>query len=81
MAVLDNTDRAKLWADFMSSNTEVMGITKADLRAAVDAIDDWLNTNASTLNSVIPQPARGTLSTKQKAKLLVHVIEKRYERT
>jgi hypothetical protein len=53
-------------------------VTKADLRAAVDALDDFLNTNAAAINTAIPQPARGALTTTQKAKLLMFVIRQRY---
>jgi len=48
------------------------------LRAAVDAVDTFLETNASAINSAIPQPARGVLTTKQKALLLMYVIGRRY---
>lgn len=82
MAVLGETDRSGLWADFMaelSAERNVMsGITKADLRAAVDALDDFLNTNAGAINSAIPQPARAALTTPQKARLLVAVVRRRY---
>jgi hypothetical protein len=54
-------------------------VTKADLRAAVDAVDAWCETNAASLNTAIPQPARTQLTTKQKAWLLLHVVRKRLE--
>ena len=81
MAVLPDADRAAVWADFMrdlSSEREACAVIKPDLRAAVDAIDAWLNTNASSLNTAIPQPARANLTTPQKARLLMAVVRKRY---
>jgi len=78
MAELTTEQRRALWADFMRVNTEAIGITKVDLRAAVDAIDTWIDANAASLNSAIPQPARGALSTAQKARLLALVALKRY---
>lgn len=82
MAVLSDTDRADIWAAFMrqlSSEGNVMaGISKADLRAAVDALDTFFSTNASAINSAIPQPARGALTATQKARLLVFVVQRRY---
>ncbi len=78
MAVLPDNDRAAVWAEFMRLNLGLGGLTKAELRAAVDAIDTWLNTNAGALNTAIPQPARGALSTSQKARLLVAIVERRY---
>lgn len=82
MAVLSDSDRADLWAEFMrelSRDRDPVGVmTKADLRAAVNAIDDYLNTNASAINTAIPQPARGVLTTAQKARLLKAVVTQRY---
>lgn len=85
MAVLPDQDRFDVWADFMRKTrtevtlaSEVTGITKAELRAAVDAVGDWVNTNASAFNLAIPQPARGALTASQKAALLTYVVAKRY---
>ncbi len=63
----------------MRDNTSTVGaVTKADIRAAVNALDDFLNTNANAVNLAIPQPARGVLTQAQKARLLVFVITKRW---
>lgn len=82
MAVLATQDRVDLWSELMAElsreRESVSGVTKADLRAAVDALDDWLNTNAATINAAIPQPARANLTTSQKARLLARVIYKRF---
>lgn len=79
MAVLSDNDRAEVWAQWMRDNTDTVGaMTKADLRAAADALDDFLNTNAAAINSAIPQPARGVLTAPQKARLLMLVIQMRY---
>lgn len=80
MANLSDSDRAALWADFMRHfpEGETCSVNKTDLRAAVNAIDTWLNTNAAALNSAIPQPARSGLTTPQKARLLQYVVARRY---
>lgn len=81
MAVLSDESRILTWAESMqlfSGAGESVSITKADLRAAVDALDSYLNTNASAINTAIPQPARAALSTPQKARLLMLVIQRRY---
>lgn len=81
MAVLIDQDRYDIWADIMrllSANKETVSITKADLRAAVNAVDAWCNTNASAFNTAIPQPARAALSADQKARLLMLVVAKRH---
>lgn len=79
MAVLSDSDRAQLHAEFMrvAANVQALGITKAELRAAVNAVDDWAEANTAAFNSAIPQPARGAMSTKQKALLLNYVTNKR----
>lgn len=81
MAVLSNADRILVWAEFMRvleniSSTGAM--TKADLRAAVDAIDQWNEDNQAAFNLAIPQPARSLLSAKQKASLQLAVVARRW---
>ena len=83
MAVLSNGDRANVWALVMTNRqfaADTIGIKKADLRAAVDALDSFLDTNAATINAAIPQPARGSLTAAQKALILQFIIEARYVR-
>lgn len=53
------------------------GITKADLRAAADAIDDFFDTNATAINNAFPQPARGALSAPMKAWIVSYVAARR----
>jgi len=81
MAVLPDADRMEVWAQMMretSRSGEPLAVLKADLRAAVNALDGFLNTNAAAINSAIPLPARTALTTPQKARLLMFVIEQRY---
>ena len=81
MAVLSDDSRRELWAEFqseLSRDTEPLAVNKAELRVAVDALDDFFSTNAATVNAAIPQPARSALTTPQKARLLVFVIRQRY---
>lgn len=81
MAVLSDADRAACWADFMRTipaGTALGAITKADLRAALDAADQWASDNAASFNSALPLPARTVLTPAQKARLLAWVILKRH---
>lgn len=79
MAVLADQDRADCCADYQRDPLMgPIGVTKPDLRAALNALDDFLNTNAATINSAIPLPARTSLTTAQKAMLLMYVVQKRY---
>lgn len=82
MAVLADSDRVAIWADIMrlmSDERESCSITKTDLRAALNAVDDWVDANAAAFNSAIPQPARSALSARQKARLLAYVVRRRFE--
>jgi hypothetical protein len=77
MATMVEQDRAGCWSEFMREDG--VSITKADLRAAVNALDDWFDANASTtLNNALPVAARNGLTTTQKARLLRAVIARRY---
>jgi hypothetical protein len=79
MAILSDTARAEVTAEWQRTNRDIIGaITKADLRAAINAIDQYLSDNAAAINSAIPQPARAQLTTKQKALVLTAVVTKRY---
>lgn len=79
MAALDETNRARVAAQSMRAAGlgALTGLTKADLRAAVDATDTWVDSNAAAYNTAIPQPARGALTTQQKTLLLCFVAMRR----
>ncbi len=81
MAVLDNTNRVAIWQKVMalwSNRRESLGVlTKAELQLAVNAVDDWAESNASAFNLAIPLPARTALTASQKAVLLAYVCLRR----
>lgn len=82
MAVLSAADRAALRAIFSqdaSSARTPLALSKADLLAAVDAVDTWVDSNASNFNQALPVAARTNLTAKQKAQLLMFVVRRRYE--
>ena len=66
MAVLIEIDRVLIWAGLMRQDEEFSGMLKADLRAAVDATDDWINTNQASYNAALPLPSRTSLTARQK---------------
>jgi hypothetical protein len=81
MAVLSDSDRTDLWAAFMrglSDEGSKLDVTKSELRATVDALDDFLHANAAAINSAIPAGPRARLTIPQKARLLMFVIRQRY---
>lgn len=84
MAVLADGDRYSIWGKFMSdisSRLEAVDINKPQLRAAVNAIDVWINDNQTSFNNALPEPAKSALSAKHKAELLMRVINRRWEVT
>ena len=78
MALLSDSERFTTWAEYMQENAEGFALNKGDVRAAVNAVDDFLQNNAAALNAAIPLPARTALSTTQKALLLTAVVRRRY---
>lgn len=79
MTILIDSDRAALSAEIQRGANCPGGLTKAQLRAVVNAMDDWWETVALAGNAAIPQPQRGILTTKQKAALFMLVLRRRYE--
>ena len=81
MATMTNGDRAIVHTELMrdlSDAREPCGTLKADLRAAIDAADQWVSDNAASFNSALPVAARNSLTTSQKSRLLTAVIRKRF---
>ena len=82
MATMQEADRSLAYQDYMaqvcSARESIGTLTKAEIRAALNALDQWFSDNAATINAAIPQPARGQLTTDQKARLAMLVIRNRY---
>lgn len=81
MAVLDETARTEVhtgWMRFLSQfRDSISSLSKADLRAAINAMDDWIEANQGTINAAIPQPARAELTLAQKTVLFCIVALRR----
>lgn len=81
MATMSAAQRAVVWGElqgFMSRSTDPCKLLKADILAAVNALDDFFSANAAAINNALPAAAKANLSTAQKARLLMFVIERRY---
>lgn len=82
---LDATSRSRLLGQVMRQAQlgEVTGITKPDLKAAIDAVDDWVDAAQGALappvgfNAALPQPFRSAATVQQKALLLCWVVMRR----
>jgi hypothetical protein len=78
MAALPEQNRVSAWAALMRSTDCPGGVTKTELRAALDAADDWADANAASFNTALPVAARTSLTPRQKAALLLFVVNERY---
>ncbi len=80
MAALGAQDRLDGAGDYMRDlRTGTIAVClKADIRAAYNAVDDWIVTNATAFNNTLPAAAKNNMSSAQKAQLFMMVLEKRY---
>lgn len=76
MAVLTDPERQKVMGQLVRSFAYA-GLTKADVQAAVNAADDWCETNSAAYNAALPLPFRTTASSPQKAMILCFVAARR----
>lgn len=77
MAVLTTQQRAAVHAFLCARFGYGGGLTKADVRAAVDATDAWIDTNAAAYVAALPEPGRSTLDATQKTILFCYVALRR----
>lgn len=77
MAVLSDSDRQKLWAQFMRDCKKygiIMGAyLKADLRTAANEYDGWIDSNSTSANNALSQPFKGAASVQEKTLLFCYV--------
>ncbi len=74
-------ERQEIWARFQNDESKLrrsIDVDKADLRAAVDAMDDWWDTVEAQGNLAIPQPARGALTGRQKKYIFLLLLQTRF---
>lgn len=78
MAVLSESHIVNVWESLMRDNQETMAINKNDLKAAVVALDQFLENNAGTVNNAFPAAAKAGLTAQQKALIVAYVALRRY---
>ena len=75
---LTATARFRVRAQFLRAFTgQFGGMTKADVQAAVDAVDGWADANAVAFNQALPLPFRTTAGAELKAALLAYICMRR----
>ena len=82
MALLTGAQRTLCrqdWTEQLMAAAETIGIMRAQLQAAIDATDAWIDANAAVFNAALPLPARTALTVKQKLRLFMAVAKRRYE--
>lgn len=77
MAVLPDLDRARTAAQWMRDQVEDTAFTKAQLRAAIDATDAWIDANQAAYNTALPTAFRNNATLTQKTLLFCYVAMRR----
>jgi len=80
MTNLSDGEREQVWRGLMrywSKIRQAMSLLKTDLRAAINATDDWIEDNQSSYNTALPQAARDNLTAGQKTVLFCAVAARR----
>jgi len=80
MATLSIENRQRIWRGLMrywSNLRESLGLSKSDLWAAVVATDQWIDDNATSYNTELPEAARTALTVDQKTLLFCCVAAMR----
>lgn len=77
MAVLPESDRLRIWRGLMrwwsSLRESLASISKDDIKAAVDAADQWMDDNTVSFNSALPATFRTNSTASQKWLLFLAV--------
>ncbi len=81
MAALTTQQRQDIRASYgrtVSARREAFALSRADLDAAIAAIDGWIDANATAFNNALPVAARTGLTAAQKTELFYLVAMKRF---
>lgn len=79
MAVLSDPERLAVAKAYMEDERTSHGaVLRSDIVAAVNALDDFFNTNATAINNALPTATKNNLTVSQKSRLVRYVIAKRY---
>ena len=83
MAILSDNFREQIsvtiQSEISSNRVSVGSMTSSDIRAAVNATDDWQDSNAVSYNTALPSAAQSDLSPALKSRLFHLVAKIRWE--
>ena len=68
-----------LFVDDLNTTRRPTSLSRAELRAAIAAIDAWVDANQASFVAAIPQPARSATSVQEKVQMMFFVLRRRYE--
>lgn len=77
MALLSETARQRVIAQWMRDNRSAVAFTKPDLAGAVAAIDQWIEDNTASLNAALPAGFRSNATLAQKIDVFCDVLRRR----
>lgn len=84
MALMTDAQRTEVWAELMRQPAAQVppAVLKTELRQIVDAVDQFLDANATVINNGIAalEPAWNKLSTSHKAVVFSWVVLQRFVR-
>lgn len=81
MATLSEGARQEIWRKLMkqwSKDRTPTSLLAVEVKAAVDAVDQWIDDNAVSYNNALPAAARAAMSAGEKARLLSMVALARF---
>lgn len=81
MATLSEGARREIWRKLMkqwSKDRTPTSLLAVEVKAAVDAVDQWIDDNAVSYNNALPAAAKAAMSAGEKARLLSMVALARF---
>jgi len=82
MATMTDNDRIAAWAEYvqgLSAEIDMSpGTLLTEVRAAINATDQWMDDNAASFNNALPEPFRTWATSRQKTQLLMLVVLRRF---
>lgn len=74
---LSPAERDEVWKAVMSEGFHPDAALKAELRAAVDAVDTWIDDNATSLRASLSARLRALMSAQHLLYLFGYIVKKR----
>jgi hypothetical protein len=79
MAVLTSAERQAVRRDFNAHCGAAFTLSRPQMTAVIDGLDDVLDSVLVTLNAAIPQPQRSIMTTQQKVAALMLLFRERFK--